>query len=278
MKLSALAAAANSNRPNHSILIYGEPFTGKTEFVGTAARIDELERIVWVDLDNGIDTLITMGLTPAQMDKMDIIKIPDTRETPRGCETILKMMSSKTPIKICHAHGKVACVECEKASLPHTVFCLKDMTHKDLVVIDSGSQLGDSAIAMACAGKPIEFKAGFDEWGAAGKYLGDIMSVIQQAAHTNFVVITHTIVVEEEINGVKKDKTYPLVGTRNFSSRVAKYFGTVVFLELKLGKHVAGSSSTYKPNHVTGSRLNIALEKIKEPTMRDILIEGGILK
>lgn len=278
MKLSALAAAVNTTRPNHSILIYGDAKTGKTQFVGTSARIAEFKRIFWVDLENGSDTLLHMGLSPEEMDKIELIKIPDTREVPRGCETLLKMMSSKTPISICAAHGKVGCVDCTKANAPATSFCLKDLTHDDLVVIDSGSQLGDSAIALACIGKPVEYKPGFDEWGSAGKYLGDILSVIQQAANTNFVVITHTIVVEEEVNGVKRDKIYPLLGTRNMSSKVAKYFGTVVFLELKMGKHVGGSSSMYKPNHTTGSRLNVKVEASKELDMKSIFIEGGILK
>lgn len=278
MKLSALAAAVNTTRPNHSILIYGDAKTGKTRFVGTSAKIKEFKRIFWIDLENGSDTLLNMDLTAEEMDKIELIKIPDTREVPRGCETILKMLSSKVPIQICHVHGKVGCVECTKENKPSTQFFLKDCTHEDLIVIDSGSQLGDSALALACIGKPVEFKPGFDEWGASGKYLGDILSVIQQAANTNFVVITHTIVVEEEVNGVKRDKVYPLMGTRNMSSKVAKYFGTVVFLELKMGKHGGGSSSTYKPNHTTGSRLNVKVEQAKELDMRSIFIEGGILK
>jgi len=278
MKLSALAAAINTTRPNHSILIYGDAKTGKTQFVGTAAKIPEIKRIFWIDLENGSDTLLHMGLSNEEMDKIELIKIPDTRETPRGCETLLKMMSSKVPINICVTHGKVGCVECEKAQQPVTTFCLKDMTHSDIVVIDSGSQLGDSAIALACAGKPVEYKPGRDEWGSAGKYLGDIMSVVQQGVFNNFVVITHTLIVEEEVNGIKRDKIYPLLGTRNFSSRCAKYFGTVVFLELKMGKHSGGSSSTYKPNHTTGSRLNVKVEASKELDMRSIFIEGGILK
>lgn len=280
MKLSALAAAANSNapQPNHAVLIYGPAKTGKTRFVGTSASIDEFDRIIWFDLENGSETLLHMGLTEKEMDKIDLIKIPDTRELPRGCETILKAFSSKVDVAICVEHGKIACVECTKDNKPATIFNLRKLTHKDLVVIDSGSQLGDSALALVCAGKPIEYKPQTDDWGTLGKYLGDIMSTIQAAAFTNFVVITHELVVEEEVNGIKKDKVYPLLGTRNFSSRVAKYFGTVVYLELKLGKHAGGSSSTYKPNHITGSRVNVAIEKNKEPTMRDIFIEGGILK
>ncbi len=112
----------------------------------------------------------------------------------------------------------------------------------------------------------------------SGKYLGDILSTIQAAYNTNFVMISHETVVEEEVNGVTKDKILPLVGTRAFCKKVAKYFGTVIYTEIKMGKHAAGSSTTYKPNHITGSRLNIQIEKAKDMDMRSVLIEGGILK
>ena len=276
MKLSELASKLHAHqKPNHSILIYGPSKTGKTELVGTAARIPEIKRIFWIDIENGAETLLHMGLTEEELDKINLIKIPDTRELPRGIETVLKMLSAKTPIEICDIHGKVGCTECKGKS--HTVFCLKDCTHNDLVVIDSGSQLGDSALAMACAGKNIEYKPGWDEYGLVVKWLGDIMSVIQAATFTNFVMITHELIYEEEINGIKRDKILPLVGTKAFCSKVAKYFGTVIYTEIKLGKHAAGSSSTYKPNHITGSRVNAAIEKSKELSMRAILVEGGIL-
>ncbi len=275
MKLSDLAKATQQ-KPNHSILLYGPPKTGKTRLVGTAAKIEELDRIIWIDLENGAETLLHMGLSEQELSKIDLIQIPDTREVPRGCETVLKMLSSKEDIRICEDHGKVGCVECKDK--PATIFNLRKCTHKDLIVIDSGSQLGDSALAMACAGKPVEFKPGWDEWGLSNKYLGDILSVIQQAYYTNFVIITHETIVEEEVNGVKRDKILPLMGTKAFCAKVAKYFGTVVYVELKMGKHTAGSSSTYKANHITGSRVNAQIEKEKEPAMRTILVDGGILK
>lgn len=276
MKLSELANKLHAHqKPNHSILIYGPSKTGKTELVGTAARIPEIQRIFWIDVENGAETLLHMGLTNEELDKINLIKIPDTREMPRGIETVLKMLSAKTPIEICDIHGKAGCMECKGKG--HTTFCLKDCTHNDLIVIDSGSQLGDSALAMACAGKPIEYKPGWDEYGLVVKWLGDIMSVIQAATYTNFVMITHELIYEEEVNGIKRDKILPLVGTKAFCSKVAKYFGTVIYTEIKLGKHAAGSSSTYKPNHITGSRVNAAIEKSKELSMRAILVEGGIL-
>lgn len=279
MKLSQLLQASNLSRPNHSILLYGPPKTGKTQLVGTAAKIKEFDRIVWVDLENGSETLLHMGLTEQELDKIDLIRIPDTRETPRGCETVLKMFSAKEDIKICHSHGKVNCVEAEcKSSDSYTLFNLRKLTHKDLLVIDSGSQLGDSSLSMACLGKPLEFKPGWDEYGLSNKWLGDILSVIQQATFTNFVVITHEMIVEEEVNGVKRDKIFPLMGTKAFCAKVSKYFGTVVYVEIKMGKHAAGSSTTYKANHVTGSRVNVKIESSKDLSMRAIFIEGGILK
>lgn len=280
MKLSTLMQAANQLKPNHSILLYGPPKTGKTRLVGTAARIPELDRVIWIDLENGSETLLHMGLTEEELNKIDLIRIPDTRELPRGCETLLKMFSSKEDISICDLHGKVNCVECQTPDkkFTGTLFNLRKLTHKDLVVIDSGSQLGDSALAMACLGKPVDYKPGWDEWGLSNKYLGDLLSVIQQATFTNFVVITHEAIVEEEVNGVKRDKIMPLMGTKAFCAKVAKYFGTVVYVELKMGKHTAGSSSTYKANHMTGSRVNVKIESAKEPDMKTILIDGGILK
>ena len=276
--LAEASALSSSNARNHSILIYGDAKTGKTRFVGTVAKIPEIKRVFWVDLENGIETLLHMDLAPAELEKIIPICIPDTREVPRGIETVLKMFSSKTPISICQEHGTVNCQLCSKAGLEAIPFCLKDCTSSDLIVIDSGSQLGDSALAFACAGRDITFKPTFDEWGAQGKYLGDIMGVIQAAHFTNFVVITHSLVVEEVINGIKTDKVYPLIGTRAFSQKVGKYFGTVIYMEKKLGKHAAGSSSLYKTNTLTGSRLNIAIEKSKELDMRSILVEGGIIK
>lgn len=282
MNLNKLATASEEvKKPNHAILLYGPPKTGKTRLVGTAATIPEIHKIYWIDLENGAETLLHMNLKPEEMAKVTLFKIPDTRETPRGIETVLKMFSAKEPIRICDEHGIVNCVECQDKTTKQfqgDEFCLKNCTHNDLVVIDSGSQLGDSALNMACAGKPLTYKPGFDEYGNQSKWLGDILSVIQACHFTNFVMISHVIPIEEEYNGIKKDKFYPLIGTRAFSSKVAKYFGTVIYTEVKMGKHAAGSGSTYKSEVITGSRVNALMEKAPTLDMKAILIEGGILK
>lgn len=274
MKLSTLAKAVESVSANHSILIYGPPKMGKTRLVGTAAKIAEVENIYWFDLENGSETLLNMGLTEEEMSKITIFKVRDTKDNPIGVETVLKALSSKA-ISICDAHGRVACAVCAKAKASFTEWDLTKCTHNDLVVIDSGTQLGESAMAAACLGQDVLFKPGYDEFGIQGKYLSDILSVIQQATFTNFIVICHALVNEDDDG---KDKFFPLMGTKPYSMRVAGKFGTVIYCDKKMNAHVAGSSSTYRSNVVTGSRLNVSLEKSKDMDMRAVLIAGGVLK
>lgn len=273
MKLTELAKAVATISANHSILIYGPPKTGKTKLVGTAAKIPEIKRIFWFDLENGVETLLNMGLTDEELDKVTVFKIPDTRDNPVGIETMLKVFSAKNPVKICDEHGIVECIACKLK--PSTSFSLGTCNHDDLVVIDSGSQLGDSALSATLKGKDPMFKPGWDEYGLQGKWLGDILSVIQQAKMTNFVVITHEACLEDDEG---KDKFVPLMGSKAFCMKVSKYFGTVAYVHKKLNKHVAGSASTYRSDVLTGSRVNALLEKAAAPDMRSILVEGGILK
>lgn len=274
MNLAELKKALTVVSANHAMLVHGLPKVGKTRLVGTAAKIKEIERIFWFDLENGADTLMHMGLTEEEMAKIIIFKIRDTRDNPIGVETILKCMG-RGAYSICDMHGKVDCAECKKASLPFTRFCLSECTHNDLIVIDSGSQLGESAMAAACMGQSVLFKPGYDEFGIQGKYLSDILSTIQQATFTNFAVICHSLLIEDQDD---KEKFFPLMGTKPFSLRVAGKFGTVIYVEKKMNKHVAGSASTYRSNVITGSRVGAVIESAKEPTMEAILIDTGILR
>ncbi|MGE4259193.1 MAG: AAA family ATPase [Candidatus Babeliales bacterium] len=275
MNLADIAKAVAVVSQNHAILLYGPPKGGKTRLVGTAAKLPEVRRIFWFDIENGIETLLSMGLTEEEMQKIIVIKIRDTRDNPIAIETMLKALTSKKPVSICEMHGVVDCAECKKSGSPSISWCLSDCTHNDLVVIDSGSQMGDSALAAACLGKPHMYKPTFDEYGMVNKWLGDITSVIQQCVNTNFVVITHEIALEDDEG---KDRIFPLMGSKQFSMKCAKFFGTVVYVHKKMNKHVAGSSSTYRVDVLTGSRIGAKIEDDKDMTMHSILVKGGVLK
>lgn len=264
MQLSQVAAAlkqVNGPATTHAFLFYGPPKSGKTELVATMANAPEIDRVFWFDLENGADTLIRMNnegkLSDAAMEKITYIKIPDTREDPIGCETMLKAIASKGACKICEDHGRVNCPACVKAKAPMIDFDYSKLTKRDALVIDSMSQVGTSAQNMATKGKAIEYKLQLDDYGAMGKWLGDICTVIQAAQYCHIFCITHVQIMEDEVG---KDIYYPLCGSKNFSANVAKYFGTVVFVTKKLKKHRAESSTLSSMNTLAGSRLGLVLE------------------
>jgi hypothetical protein len=271
----AADAVASLQSTGHAILIYGDTKTGKTRFVGTAAQVKEIGTIHWIDTENGSQTLLNMGLSQEELAKIILYRIPDTKDNPRAIETVLKMMSAKVEGTVCDEHGTWNCSDCTTKNKPREKFLLSNCKKNDIVVIDSGSQLGTSALNAACLGKGDLYKPVFDDWGNVGKWLTDILLTVQQAKNTNFIVITHSLTTEGE-DGT--ERTYPLMGSKPFSTNVGKYFGTVINMHIKLAKHAGASSSTYKSNLITGSRLNIAIEKAPELNMRQVLIAGGIIK
>lgn len=283
MRLSQLVAASNAAGAvqqaarKHSILLYGKPKTGKTELAGTLAKLEAANNIYWFDLENGSDTLADMvrrgKLTPEQADKIVLIKVPDLRDTPVAMETLLKSICTKAAVKICEEHGRVNCPDCTKAGKEFVQFDHKSLGPNDWIVIDSLSQAGVSAMNMACLGKDAGYKPTFDEYGLQGKWLSDLLTTVQAAPYCNFLCITHVQLLEEDDG---KEVYAPLCGTKNFSSGCAKYFGTVIFVEMKMKQHKAGSSTSYNAQTQAGSRIGLLLEKEKELDLSIVLPAAGI--
>jgi hypothetical protein len=141
---------------------------------------------------------------------------------------------------------------------------MSKLTLRDVVITDSLSQLGDSAAAGIMLGRSDTAKMEWDDYAAQGKWLGDCLSVVQQAKYCNFVCVTHEILLPDQ-DGV--DKFFPMCGTRNFCHKVAKYFGTVITTKMKVGKHIAGSKTNFSKQCLTGSRRGIELENMKEASL-----------
>ena len=277
-KLTDIAnAVRQTGKPANmwSLLIYGPPKIGKTELAATIAKVPYIKRVHYFDLENGSETLTKMfregKLKDEHADKIIVYKLPDTRQVPIAMETIMKCLTVREDHVICETHGKISCVVCATKQadgktvdkLVGQTFNIRNCGEEDVVVIDSGSQLGNSVLHYYLRGKDRDYKPGWDEYGPQGLVLTDAMMVVQNS-RTNFIVCTHEISVETEENDAKVDRFYPLIGTKNFSLVCAKYFSHVAYLEKKMNRHTGGTSSTYRKDVITGSRAGWRLEVAKE--------------
>lgn len=241
-------------------LVYGGPKSGKTELVGNLA---ERFNLVWFDLEQGYATLLKL---PAEwQERIDIISIPDTKVFPIAIETMLKVFSG-TQTEICEQHGKVSCALCTKNGGDFTSISLNELGGDTIVVIDSLTQLANSAMNFLTKDKDDLYKPEWGDYRNQGQLMDKILSQIQQARY-NIVCITHE--TETEMEDGKK-KLVPVAGTTTFSRNTAKYFDHVVYCEIRNRKHTFGSATTFGMSMVTGSRLDVEIEKKAAPTLLDI--------
>lgn len=247
----------------HRVLVYGEPKSGKTELVG---KLAEHYKLLFFDLENGYETLLKFP--PAWQENIELISIPDTKVYPIAIETMLKVISGN-PVEICEEHGKVNCPLCKSGNKPSSRVALSELTDDWIVVIDSLTQLSNSAINNITKTKEDTYKPEWSDYRAQGQLLDKLLSQLQQARF-NVVCITH--IVETELEDGKK-KLVPVCGTTQFSRNTAKYFDHVVYCEIKNKKHNFASSTTYANNILTGSRTDVVLEGKESPTLFDIFTE-----
>ena len=250
---------------HHATLVYGPPKTGKTELIATIATSTHFDTIYWFDTENGVDTLKRMHregkLTDEQIAKIVYIKLIDTKDAPEALNTLLKSLCTRQPVNICQVDGLIDSVEGKSKKWPFIKFHYAALNSRCAIVIDSLSQVGQSAAALATQGKPTEYKLQLDDYGAMGKWLADLLSTIQAAKYCYFFCISHEVMFEEE---GKSARIVPMCGTKTFSNTVGKYFGTQIYLALKAKKHTAVSTTTSTSTAQAGSRLGIVLDGQKE--------------
>lgn len=254
MKLSAVAAIEQPQ----SILVYGASKTGKTELVAKLAN--EGYRLIWIDLENGKLTLLH-AVKPENYDNIEYLQIPDTSENPVAVVTVGKLMQAKTAVKICEAHGTVSCAFC-KPTDPFVSIDLTKLDNKTVLVIDTGTQLSDSALAFT---RKEEIKkqftaferADFDSYGYQGMLLSSILSNLQQKK-CHRVLITHEEIIPQTDGTVL---VAPKCGTRNYSRSFPRFFDHVVYCYRSNKAHKVASSTEFHPKILTGSRAAISMEK-----------------
>lgn len=255
MKLNTQRASAI-----HRCILFGAPKSGKSLLAG---KLAEHFNLIWVDLENGHDTLFQ--LPTAWQENIELINIPDTRSYPMAIETCLKMVRQKCVI--CEEHGKVGCMICQREDKPTVTTDLPNLHDLNTVVVfDSMTQLSNSAVAHITKKEKDDYKLDYDDWGNLGKLMDIFLSHIQQSGY-------HVIVISHEIEATtegKKKKLVPVAGTRNSSRNSAKYFDHVIYCEVKNKKHTFLSSTTASTTILTGSRTSVTMEDSAEPSLLQI--------
>lgn len=247
------------------VLVYGAPKTGKTEIVG---KLAETHNLIWFDCENGFKTLQKM---PTEwQERVDLIKLPDTKNWPIAIETLLKVFGQAGSVKICEAHGKASCPRCTKDALPISVIDVGSLTSKDIIVIDTLSQTAISVMNSVTRNEPDDYKPSWDDYRRQGAIMDKLLTNIQQAP-CNVVCISHEVDVSKDEKVIKLSG---MAGTTNFSRNTGKFFDHVVYCEVKNRGHSFGSATTYNSLALTGSRLDVAMEKMGEPSLAPIF-DGG---
>jgi hypothetical protein len=254
--------AALEEKPQ-KVLVFGPPKTGKTELV--ARLVEAGYKLLWLDVESGWQTIKTR-IDKKYWPQIELIRIPDTRENPAGYNTVARCFTMK-PVNICRRHGVVACVLCAKdAALPANkdkvlfdVVNLSGVGTDTVVVIDSLSQVSSSSFNQLTRSLASLENLDRKYYGAQGQQLDALLTAIQQAPF-HVAVISHEAEIEYADG---KKKLAPVGGTKNFSTKVPKYFDHVVYTTLYNGSFKAASSASYNIKIMAGSRSDLAMESGK---------------
>lgn len=257
-KLSSMSASKTKH-----IMIFGPPKSGKSLWVGKLAKF---KKLIWFDLESGHGVLFQLPMDV--QDNIEVIQIPDNRGVPMAIETMLKVIKGGA-VTICEEHGKVLpCPACVKlypapATIPSTSVHLNTLDNDTALVVDSCTQLKNSAIANITKLQPVDYKLNYDDWAHLGTLMDTFFSYVQSAPY-NIICISH----EDEVDMVDKSKKLvPVGGSSKFSRNVAKYFDEVIYCRVVNGKHTLASSTATDNNILTGSRANVDLGKTAYPNL-----------
>lgn len=271
---------------NNSVLIYGPPKTGKTLLTSTVAAIPSIKKVIWFDTEQGISTLFSPASKLTAQEKAKIVPIlfQDTRDNPLAAETLLKTLTSSTPTHIEQETGKF-----KKFKTDQTIsLYYGDLTASTAVVFDTISQVGDSVFNLQL--KFNSFKDNRKYWGLFYQDMNAIMSCIQSSKAINILTAQEQIkegtkaeegktrTIQKSANQsktsaimVQDDKLIPVCGSMAYSLKIGKYVGSLIRLYIENKERSYLSSPTLMANVLAGSRLDIDLSQIPNPTMADIL-------
>lgn len=246
----------------YRVLILGLSGSGKSTLAAEMA--EHGWKLHWINIENAASTLLK--LSPEAQENIDLINLPDTASYPIAVQTLM-ILFKQGKANICNEHGKHNCPICSKD--PEAIVTSIDfstLTSKDIVVIDTGTQLSYSILAYTMKDKSVETKPERDDWGALRKYTEFFKSQFQ-GAKFNLIVTCQCQEAELE-NGVMK--LVPSFGSATMSANFASAFDHVIYTEIKNRTHKAFSSSVASGTVLTRSRSDFCIENLDKPSLLPI--------
>lgn len=243
-----------------SVILYGPSKTGKSTLVAKLAA--EGYKLLWLDLENSKQAIITaLEDQPDEvLERIEYVQIPDTSANPIGIRTVGSVFAG-VPGAICEAHGAWNCAACKRTNAPEVRIDFSAMDSSWVVVVDTVSQLSDSALAHATRGIMTTLFTGnpkveWDQYSHQGMMLSHVFSNMQQL-RCHRIFISHEEIIEQTDG---KELIMPKCGTRNYSRNFGRFFDHVVYCFKENNKHKQASSTTFRPNTLTGSRTSVSME------------------
>jgi hypothetical protein len=252
--------------------VYGPPKVGKTRLAAMLANYGF--RLHWCDLERGIKTVFGRDekgkplLTEDAKKNFNYINIPDHQNYPVAIATMKDIVKGGSK-KICFNHGVVNCLNCSKdPEAKYATIDLTKFTPRDILVIDSITQLGMSAINRAVK-KELDkqgenYKFEWDDYRVQGYALDNVFNMIQ-VMPVNVICISHEIDTEKDDKS--PERIAPAAGTRNHSKTASKFFDELVYCHVLNGKHRVNNSTTFSARHQSGGRSGLMLDALPEPTL-----------
>ena len=257
--------------PQH-VCVYGPPKVGKTQLIGELALAGF--KLIWFDLENGAETLRKMP--QEALNNITYIGVRDVKDEPIAIATMDKIVRGGK-YALCDYHGRIDCPVCKRAAdsepeiqvtIP-TRFSAQDAN--TIIVMDSATQLSMSVINNVIKGKPIDYQETLHDFRNQGNYLNRIFSYIQYAPF-HFITTAHETEAEREDGSIR---IVPSIGSRNYAINCGKFFDHIVYMDKINMKHKAFSSTQYSNNVLTGSRTDVAIEKMERPDLISIFRGGS---
>ena len=196
------------------LVLYGDYKTGKSL---AAAKLAAHMPIIYFDLEKNAKSMLIQRLSPEELKNISYFSTEDNPDT-RHAIKAMRTFWQGDKVQFCAEHGLFACQDCISDKRPFQSFSIKDIPPEACVVIDSGTQLSESAEFEA--GKNVDWESpisgdgpSFGVWRTVGFYLSQILAGIRNRKF-HVILITHAQSLQR---GNDQVQISPILGSQKFA-------------------------------------------------------------